>query len=340
MNSESQAFFHEVGKLGGTGRKAPSLFALGGRGYYENPTSDLLAFFMRPDGVHGLGDLFLVPFLECMPPPGSPPLDLSRVSVNREVPTSGGRIDLLVLGPDWCLVIENKIRHGQVNPFTDYERYARDLRPRSFFAVLSPEGRCAQPGWVGVSYRSYLAALRGRVSRRIEKSAPGKWLVFAEELILHLESELDLTPMTPEQVALVEKNAPQIAKAAQLAADYRVHVRRILKDKLDETLRDHAIGVVDEGWAYRCTSARWRENDMVLIYDAATGLYSVRTYLDGKDHALIAAAKSRFSKLGYVHDKEGQWHHWTLPADSVCQQAVEMAAQLAATVSDLIVDKS
>lgn len=30
---------------------------IGGRGYYENPASDLLQFFFRPDNAHGLGTL-------------------------------------------------------------------------------------------------------------------------------------------------------------------------------------------------------------------------------------------------------------------------------------------
>ena len=31
--------------------REPSIFALGGRGYYENPTTDLLAFFLNPAQV-------------------------------------------------------------------------------------------------------------------------------------------------------------------------------------------------------------------------------------------------------------------------------------------------
>ena len=30
---------------------------IGGKGYYENPASDLLQFFFRPDNAHGLGTL-------------------------------------------------------------------------------------------------------------------------------------------------------------------------------------------------------------------------------------------------------------------------------------------
>src|SRR5713101_2597029 len=36
-----------------------NIFALGARRYFENPTSDLLAFFLDPSADHGLRDLFL-----------------------------------------------------------------------------------------------------------------------------------------------------------------------------------------------------------------------------------------------------------------------------------------
>lgn len=47
--------------------REPSIFALGGRGYYENPTTDLLAFFLDPAQVHGLEECFLTALLNCLP---------------------------------------------------------------------------------------------------------------------------------------------------------------------------------------------------------------------------------------------------------------------------------
>ena len=36
-----------------------TFFSIGGRGYYEDPTSDVLAFYLDPNEEHGLGDLVL-----------------------------------------------------------------------------------------------------------------------------------------------------------------------------------------------------------------------------------------------------------------------------------------
>ena len=65
MNAELESFLNEV-KSHITPAREMTLFALGGRSYYENPASDLLKFFLKPDAEHGLKDLFLSTFLECM----------------------------------------------------------------------------------------------------------------------------------------------------------------------------------------------------------------------------------------------------------------------------------
>ncbi|MCW1874982.1 PD-(D/E)XK nuclease family protein [Erwinia sp. INIA-01] len=71
-----------------------NIFSVGARGHYENPVSDLLAFFIDPDAPHGLNTLVLGAFLECL----SSDVDASLLSPPaREVMTQKGtRIDLLL----------------------------------------------------------------------------------------------------------------------------------------------------------------------------------------------------------------------------------------------------
>lgn len=41
-----------------TNIKEPNLFNVGARGHFENPTTELLAFFLNPANHHGLEDCF------------------------------------------------------------------------------------------------------------------------------------------------------------------------------------------------------------------------------------------------------------------------------------------
>ncbi|MFW8079771.1 PD-(D/E)XK nuclease family protein, partial [Klebsiella pneumoniae] len=99
----------------------------GARGHYENPVSDLLAFFIDPDAPHGLNTLVLGALLECLPAH----VDASLLSPPaREVMTQKGtRIDLLLESKEWAMVLENKIWHQLNNPFNDYSGYLEQKHP-------------------------------------------------------------------------------------------------------------------------------------------------------------------------------------------------------------------
>ncbi len=71
--------------------KDKTFFSIGGRGYYENPTSDVLAFFMRPDEQHGLGPLFLRAFFDAMRV-NHVLLSFEDVTVSREEPLEGAAL--------------------------------------------------------------------------------------------------------------------------------------------------------------------------------------------------------------------------------------------------------
>ena len=96
------------------------------------------------------------------------PTDLTLASApERELSTdNNNRIDLLLEGSDWLMVIENKIYHHlDSNPFSDYEAFAEKYYKqhlhgsRPLYVVLSPNGDSPE-GWKGISYPRLVAALK------------------------------------------------------------------------------------------------------------------------------------------------------------------------------------
>jgi hypothetical protein len=315
--------------------KEPTLFAVGGRGYYENPASDLLAFFLKPDAKHGLGNLFLSTFLELIGVDHRA-LKMSYVDVEREVETNdGSRIDLQILGLDWCILIENKIRHRDANPFASYEAHAKRLRKKTIFAILSPDGHMAN-GWIGVSYQAYFQALREKMPVIFSDPPLSKWHLFAREFILHLENELYNPPMTPEKVAFVEKHADQIAEVQKLAAQYRLFVLEELKQRLESSVSGHIFDTRDEGWAYRCRSPQWGESDVVLIKPEGTGQkFLIRVYLEDMSEPRLSNARRVLDHMRPEID--GQYPYWTSRTgyDS-SEEAIAELCKLAQIVSGLL----
>ncbi len=179
MSEELEKLLKEVGNYIRPAKER-TLFSLGGRGHYENPVSDLLAFFMDPTAEHGLGTVFLSAFLECLPGEEFRNLPLERVWISREDGTEERkRIDLVLRGTGWMMLIENKIYHWQANPFLEYKAHFTKLNGGTapYMVVLSPEGNAKEDEWLGVSYQKFCAALKGTLAQSIFDRAYSKWVV-------------------------------------------------------------------------------------------------------------------------------------------------------------------
>ncbi len=207
-------------------------------GHFENPTTDLLRFFMAPDGGHDLGPLFLRAFFTCLK------IDCNKASFDRvkvwpQVQTEDGKlIDLLISGSDWVLVVENKIRAPIDNPLNSYEEYAKRNFPRAetHLAILSRYGQTdpESPQWKAVSYQEYCNALKSEFTKTVFDRPTSKWQVFAREFIVHLENALynPTMRMTPEQTALVEANLQEIRDLRKLSDGYTADLLRELSERL------------------------------------------------------------------------------------------------------------
>jgi hypothetical protein len=283
MTTALEDFLNEVGKHVHP-QKERTLFSLGGRGYYENPASDLLAFFLKPDAEHGFEALFLQAFLECMK---LDPADLGMaagVTVSRDGKTEEGKkIDLVVQGSDWVLLIENKIYHILNNPLDFYEAYGHSLPggKKLQMAILSPQG-IERGNWKPVTYRDYCGALRRRLGEELVNHAYSKWVIFAREFILHLENELGQPIMNNKDADFVEQHAEQINQVTNLAREYRVFLSEFLKGSLSSAIAGHDFRTKDEEWGIRCFSDKWGKSNLVLlpeISDKGT-MFKVRVYLE------------------------------------------------------------
>ncbi|WP_075087238.1 PD-(D/E)XK nuclease family protein [Verrucomicrobium spinosum] len=232
-----------------------TLFSLAGRGHYENPLSDLLAFFLKPDEGHGLGTLFLSVLM------GTVDLDseliaYGPVSVMREFPIEGGRLDIVVVGHDWGILMETKVRADLYNDLDTYERGLRSGFPNVSwkYVLLSP--RDGRPGeksnW---KWRS-LGYLSGRIGKALDSikrvQEASKWVVFARELCLHMnELQGENMTITEEQARSVEENLLTIKAAQNLLRGYNAFLIGEINSRLSKAVPGIAFDFKDVGWAFR-----------------------------------------------------------------------------------------
>lgn len=239
--------------------KEETLFSISGRGHLENPTSDLLCFFMQPKRQHGFDTCFLRAFLGCMEKDYGAgfwkTLSFDPIRVQTQVRTNDNKwIDLLITGPDWVLVIENKLHAPLGNPLPSYVEHAgRFAANRRFFALLSPQ-RINAPDWASVTYRKYCDALKSTLAPEVFTGWSSKWQVYAKEFIVHLENELygPIMKMTPEQRAFVEGNLRTIEDIKKLSQRYMADLLSELTSRLRCEVPGRSFQFWDGHWALLC----------------------------------------------------------------------------------------
>lgn len=270
----------------------PTIFSIGSKGYFENPTTDILAFFCDSNGQHQLGDVALKALLSCLPNEFHT-LDSSLIEKpEREVRTAAGkRIDLLLESSDWVLVLENKINHQQNNPFDHYERFVKEEQNQTrfknkqvLFVVLSPSGESLPTGWHGISYPRLIMELKAKLSDQFISQPINKWTLLLREFILHLESLMSQPTVNPQTLDFVINNLAAIKEVQetkqQAISEYHQQLQATIQSNIAKEVKTRL-----EHWggypALRFSLSSWNEEvkcDVVLFLSGDKSESSINTY--------------------------------------------------------------
>ena len=203
-----------------------NLFDVGTRGHFENPTTELLSFFLDSANHHGLGSSFFRG-LESAIAKNNILSDLGTLeNVETEVSTQNGkRIDLLIETDTAVIVIECKIYHHQNNPFDEYTAFgnkrinngAEGSTPRSLVKlVLCLNGNVSADltadGWHGISYNELVEHIETCLSKTMFENPYNKWTLFAREFLLHLKGLNTMTDINTNEISFLTENLNEFAQ--------------------------------------------------------------------------------------------------------------------------------
>lgn len=264
-----------------------NIFSIGGRGHYENPISDLLAFFSDIHEIHGFGDLVLRSINEAA---GLPANDTDIITPpQREALTDDGkRIDILVEGEGYVTIIENKIRHWAANPFDSYEAHLNKKYKgkRQNRVLLSVRKETPPSGWTSLTYKNLLIRIRENLGEYIFKIPYSKWLILFREFLLNIEQECEPDPMTNDRFKFVCKNYEAIRDLKKMADDY---VNELQKKGLDairistDTDESDVFGWKEEwgkdGIALRLHRKQWGGKSNITLLVTPNGSFRVQFYV-------------------------------------------------------------
>lgn len=231
----------------------PTFFEVTQYPHYENVASNVLAFFLDPEGVHGLGTLFLDALLA--------PLELERLSfetVEREASTgTGKRLDLIIKCDDLVVGVENKVYAAAYNPFDDYAAHLREHSDGRQTTQILLCLHAPPPGTVptDVSVVTY-EQLMGRVRQGLglhAGDAPAQYLTFALEFIKTMENLKRGNRMNNEIMELFREREGDVKAFLHAARDVRNELRGVVQ-RTAEMVNDRLPGQLPQQvrqWYYR-----------------------------------------------------------------------------------------
>lgn len=206
-----------------------NLFDVGTRGYFENPTTELLSFFLNSANHHGLDHSFFRGLESAIAKKNILSSLGTFESVETEVVTQNGkRIDLLVETDTALIVIECKIYHHQNNPFDEYTAFGngriskntQHSAPKTLIKlVLCLDSNVGVDlvagGWYGISYNELVQYIETELSQTMFNNPYNKWTLFAREFLLHLKGLNTMTEINKDELSFLTENLSEFAQLSE-----------------------------------------------------------------------------------------------------------------------------
>lgn len=329
----------------------PNFFSIGGRGYLENPTSDLLAIFMG--GLDGNTPTWLAKALvHCLIDRGHlPAVELESyqwddLKVEREVAINDAetdtykRLDLLVSCSAFVLGIEFKVyASASHNPFDIYDQllHSRANGRPVLKCVLRPNsyaGDIKAADWPVVSFDQLIDKAKQFYGSDVAFAPVSKWQFFYTELLQHLHKlahpESD-NVMDKQSFDFVMQNFSDLRKARSLLEDFESQLTLMGELAVTKALQEQnietTIKTAKHNWpharALRFRPECWgQDSDVVLCYeeiedeDTSLGFF-IRAYIRrGTEKVDFETISKELCRV--THEKLDLWEEDGIPESEHC----------------------
>ncbi|ENV17822.1 PD-(D/E)XK nuclease family protein [Acinetobacter guillouiae] len=298
-----------------------TFFDTASKKYHENPTTELLAFFLDSNNPHKLEYSFYngLTNLLCELDDELCDFDFGGVIeiVTEQLTQKGKRLDLVIETDTSLILIENKIGHIQNNPFPDYlgwaEKQVENSKKKIIPIVLCLDGNTHQAQWYGISYEQLIESIRDSVAHQILKSPLNKWAIFATEFLNHLENLYENNEIDMQSVNFVFENLEEIEALNRLKEQAYDEIVKAINLEL-ATIPDFEVGNRRHSWsktpALRFQNNQWKDSsDIVLNIDTNTipPTYRVSTYIHNPTREIEKRAEACFRR-NYPNNLLRTWH--------------------------------
>ncbi|KVF92678.1 hypothetical protein WJ21_27545 [Burkholderia vietnamiensis] len=324
----------------------PNFFAIGGSGYLENPTSDLLALFMG--GERGAPRWLAKALIACLAQRGhgSPELfagtDWEKVSTRREVAVWNGnsdspkRLDLVISDGNFVLGVEHKVYAGAShNPFDTYDQLLlKEAFGGPVLKCVLRVNRCDKdvpPSWPVISYEELVETALLQYGTEVVLSPVSKWQFFYREFLLHLRELANLgdtETMSDESLNFAMDNFKRLLRASEMlrqmedalkAEGLAAVAHRFALNEIDTAVKPNVSNWPDSYKALRYFPSTWGgQSQVILVYFPAEdneGGGAVRFYVQAYIDRDTTKANLEDIQRKFESETASDTHSWIFHSD-------------------------
>lgn len=269
-----------------TPEKEMTIFDTALKNHHENPTTELLSFFLNPEQKHGLEASFYDGFVEAIKQ-----LDEYQnhefgqfIKIETQQTTSTGKyIDLWFETDTSLIIVEVKVQHIQNNPFTDYMKWGQQKltqinkelsetegKKKLITLILSPTGISDISNWKGISFTEFTDKVQKTLGFQIIKNPMSKWGIFARDFLIHLNSFNEFLETDMESIKFVVENMKHIQELVDLREKTYQEIINHINSEISKSLGNtYQVGMRRHTWsgtpAFRFIGNNWKDwSDTVL----------------------------------------------------------------------------
>ncbi len=262
--------------------------------------SNILAFFLKDDEVHGFSNLWLKSLLDII----GGNIKIECVDVMREYHTDkNGRIDILLESPNCDIIIENKVYSGICNDLDDYQntvknRNEKDKEIKCILLSLKKysDDDLEKRGWVNITYKELIDKVKDNLGD-YSMNADSEWFIFMKDFIKTVLKEyeiivgektmeynkdiLEFLQNNEAEINIFMDNMYDVKRTINKKAD---DITQLIISKLSKKIRDNNFGkdITDDKscfiWSWH--SPRWQLYSAAVIQFRTKELNDLRLQVE------------------------------------------------------------
>ena len=227
---------------------------------------------------------------------------MSKPPFREFVTENNKRMDLVIFGNDWVLVIENKVKHRVDNPLDDYEKYIREKYPkkRRYFLILSVAEETGLGPWKNILYKDLYSGITTILHKRFINIKPNKWHTLLREFLVNISQIIGVTEMDQREVDFIKTNYKSINELIEKRSKYFDHLSEEIANICSKIGLKTITAVEDwgdMGNAIRVNPTTWNKKANFAVRISPNGEMELRLY----DYTLVSGDEKEMDEH-YKHD--------------------------------------